>query len=370
MVGSEFPPISGGTGYYIYNLSKKLVKRGYKVTVLTRGENKKTYHEELDGISVYRVRFIPVFPFHLQIHGIFINRLLRSLESDFDLLHLHNSNIPVVYTRLPTVVTVHGTMKRYLKNRKASDLISLVIKAFSNMYISIDSKVIGSADRVIAVSAACANELQEYYGVKDSEVIHNGVNTALFIPAGEEKEPTEPYVLYTGRLSPEKGLFDLLESAKRVCGCMPQIKYIIIGKGPLETRLRKLVNTMNLNGNVSFKGYMDQKNLLKYYQNALLNVLTSYSEGFATTLLEAMSVGIPTVATNIPANSEAVVDNETGLLVPKNNPESLANAIMTLLKDEKLRKKMGHNARKRALEHFDWDIITDRIVKIYSGVKA
>jgi glycosyltransferase involved in cell wall biosynthesis len=366
MVGSEFPPIAAGGGYHIYNLSKKLVERGYKVTVFTRGSQKKTYYEEVDGIFVYRVRYIPVYPFHLQSHGIFVNRLLRSMESNFDLIHLHNSNIPVVHTSLPTVVTVHGTMQGYVNNRKALDLQSLVVKTFSRMYVSIDRKVIESANKVIAVSNACARELQDYYGIKDVDVVYNGVDTNFFIPA-EEKEWEEPYILYTGRLSPEKGLLDLVESAKYICQDYPEIKFVIIGIGPLERRLRKLAHNLDLNKSISFLGYMDQNKLVKYYQNAMVYVLPSYIEGLSTTLLEAMSCGIPTVATNIAANSEVVVDNETGILVPPRDSKALADAIIYLLENEDIRESMGKNARKK-VEDYSWNKIAEETEKVYNEV--
>jgi glycosyltransferase involved in cell wall biosynthesis len=366
MIGSEFPPIAAGGGYHIYNLSKKLVERGYKVTVFARGSRKKTYYEEVDGISVYRVRYIPLYPFHLQFHGIFVNRLFKSMESSFDLVHLHNSNIPVIHSSLPTIVTEHGTMQGYVNNRKALDLQSLVVKAFSRMYVSIDRKVIEGANKVIAVSNACARELQDYYGIKDVDVVYNGVDTNFFIPA-EEKEWKDPYVLYTGRLSPEKGLLDLIESAKYMCQDYPETKFVIIGRGPLERRLRKLVHNLNLNKSISFLGYMNQNTLVKYYQNAMVYVLPSYIEGLSTTLLEAMSCGIPTIATNIAANSEVVVDNETGILVPPGDSKALTDAIIYLLENEDIRESMGKNARKK-VEGYSWERIVEETEKVYKVV--
>jgi glycosyltransferase involved in cell wall biosynthesis len=321
MIGSEFPPIAAGGGYHIYNLSKKLVERGYKVTVFARGSRKKTYYEEVDGISVYRVRYIPLYPFHLQFHGIFVNRLFKSMESSFDLVHLHNSNIPVIHSSLPTIVTEHGTMQGYVNN---------------------------------------------YYGIKDVDVVYNGVDTNFFIPA-EEKEWKDPYVLYTGRLSPEKGLLDLIESAKYMCQDYPETKFVIIGRGPLERRLRKLVHNLNLNKSISFLGYMNQNTLVKYYQNAMVYVLPSYIEGLSTTLLEAMSCGIPTIATNIAANSEVVVDNETGILVPPGDSKALTDAIIYLLENEDIRESMGKNARKK-VEGYSWERIVEETEKVYKVV--
>ena len=329
MIVCEFPSNSGGQGYYVYNLSRKLVEKGHKVTVITRGSWKRGYYEEVDGVSVYRATFIPSYPMHLQVHGIFVNRLLKSLEPNFDIIHLHNPNIPVIHTSLPTMVTEHGTAKSHIEHFDLLDFHSLILKMFSKLYVSIDRKVINNADRVTAVSNSCAKELQTFYDINNVEVINNGVNTNFFTIA-EGNNDAKPYVLYTGALISRKGVPDLIKSAKYVCQENPSIKFIITGKGPLEKYLKKLVHNLSLNENFSFVGYVSRSELLRYYQNAAVYVLPSYYEGLPTTLLEAMACGVPTVATTVDGNSEVVVDRKTGFLCPPKNHRELARAISEL----------------------------------------
>ena len=370
MICDTFPPAAAGPGYHVYGLSKRLVERKHQVTVITRGSWKKAYYKEIiDGITVYRVRFIPTFPFHLQPHGFFVSEFLKSLESNFDVVHLHNANIPVVDTSLPKVVTVHGTMKGYIAHRKRLDFQSLVVRTFSSMYIKIDREVINSADRVIAVSKACADELKVFYGVKNLETIPNAVDTSFFYPSNG-KNDLNPCVLYTGRLSPEKGIIDLIKAAEYVRKDYPDIKFVIAGKGPLERRLKNIVSKLDLEKNFHFAGYVNHDALLKYYQSATLYVLPSYREGLPTGLLEAMSCGLPVVATAIAGTSEVVVERKTGLLVPPNAPERLANAILTLIVDSKLREEMGSNARKRIGKFYDWNSITTKIERVYQSLYA
>jgi glycosyltransferase involved in cell wall biosynthesis len=367
IAGELFPPISGGVGHYVYNLSKKLVEKGHEVTVITRGQWKKTYYEEIDGIFVYRVQFIPTYPFHIQAHGIFVNKLLKSIESNFDIVHLHSPLIPVIHTSLPSVVTEHGTSRSYINSLKLLDSYSLVLKTFSKMYFAIDRKVVNSADKVTAVSNDCANDLRAYYGIKDVEIVYKGVDSNFFIP-NENKNEENSYILYTGRLSSGKGLSDLIKSAKYVCKDHPAIRFILAGEGPAKKSFKKLVHDFKLDKNVFFVGHLDQNTLLKYYQNATVSVLPSYYEGLPGSLLEAMSCGIPTIATAVGGMPEVVVEGETGFLIPPNNPAKLASAISKLLKDEKLRKQMGKNARKRVKRYYDWDIITNNIEKIYKSL--
>ena len=368
MICDGIPPVAAGPGYHVYGLSRKLIERKHKIAIITRGSWKKPYYEEIiNGITVYRVRFIPTYPFHLQLHGFFVSRFLKSIESNFDLIHLHNANIPLVDTYLPKVVTVHGTMRGYVPYRKILDLPSLIVRAFSSMYIAIDHQIVKSADRVIAISKACAEELRTFYGTKNLEIINNAVDSNFFRPLNR-KVDKDPYVLYCGRLSAEKGLIDLIKGAQYVITKYPDIKFVIAGSGPLERRLKKLVSQLNIEVNFYFTGAINHNTLLKLYQNATIFALPSYREGLPTTLLEAMSCGIPVVATSIPGISDVITDHKMGLLVPPRNPEKLANAILKLLSDSKLRVELGVNARNQVEKNYDWNIITNKIEQVYRSL--
>ena len=365
MICDSIPPVAAGPGYHVYGLSRKLIERKHQVAIITRGSWKKPFYEEIiNGIIVYRVRFIPIYPFHLQLHGFFVSRFLKSIESNFDLIHIHNANIPFVDTPLTNVVTEHGTMKGYVPYRKILDLPSLIVRTFSSMYIAIDRQIVKSADRVIAISKACADELRFFYGITDVEIIHNAVDSKFFCPPNYKDDRT-PYILYVGRLSAEKGLIDLVNSAVHICKKYPNFKFVLAGNGPLERHLKKLVSTLNLESNIFFVGNVNHKMLLKYYQNATVFVLPSYREGLPTTLLEAMSCGLPVVATAIPGVSDVVENSKTGLLVPPNDPEKLANALLTLIEDGVLKEDLGGNARKHVQKYYDWEIITSKIEKVY-----
>jgi L-malate glycosyltransferase len=365
MICDKFPPRAAGGGFYAYGLSRKLIERKHQVTVITRGSWEKPYYqEEVNGINVYRVRFIPIFPFHLQPHGFFISRFLQSIESDFDVIHLHNSNIPVVGTKVPKVVTVHGTMQGHVVHLKGFDLYSSVVRTFSPMYTAIDKEVINSADKVIAISNSCAEELRLFYEIKNPEIIRNAVDSTFFIPLNH-KDINNPYVLYTGRLSSEKGLIDLIKAAKSVSEKYPKIKFVITGKGPLERHLKRMVAKLNLERNFCFVGYVSRNTLLQYYQNATLYVLPSYWEGLPTTLLEAMSCELPVVATSVAGTSEVLVHRQNGLLVPPNNPEKLAISILELIGNGALRQDLGRNARMHVKEFYDWNTIVDKIERVY-----
>lgn len=366
MIVGEFPPICGGIGVFVYNLSKKLSNNGHKVTILTRGKwNQNFIHEKIDNISIYRIRFIPIYPFHIELHGYFINKVYRYLEPYFDIIHFHSPLVPNINTKLPTVLTEHGTVKGGIDNSDSIDIQSIISKIFSKKFISSDINIIKKSSIITVVSRSCGEELKDVYHIdKGFTIVNNGVDSSFFIPK-DKREINEKYILYTGRLDSRKGLIDLIESAKYVSSEHSDIKFILTGKGPFRNILKRKINDIGLSKNFYFAGYVDRKTLLKYYQNATIYVLPSYYEGLPTTLLEAMSCGIPSIATNVKGSNEVIENGENGILIPPRNPKKLAEAIMGLLNDEDSRKRIGENARRHIVNYYDWDIITKRIEEIY-----
>src|SRR5665648_190186 len=184
MIAREFPPVSGGIGYYVYNLSKGLIKKGHKVTVITRGSTRIVEREVIDGIEVFKATFFPLYPFHMTLHGLFVNSLLKSLGPELSLVHLHSPLPPSIKTALPIVTTVHTATKIDSRYHEVVDTYSLAEKVQS-MYFSpfVESQLLKISDIVTAVSPTVASELQEY-GADSSriEIMWNGVDEKIFCP--------------------------------------------------------------------------------------------------------------------------------------------------------------------------------------------
>lgn len=368
MITGEFPPISGGVGYYVYNLSKKLLQRGHQVTVITRGSTNKTRKEVVDGINVFRVSFFPFYPFHVWIYGVFVNRLFKSLEPKITLVHLHTPLPPPIKTSRPIITTVHTPMKIDARYHEVFNPYSLAEKAQSMfIYPPIESKLFRNSKKITAVSWAVARELKEY-GLNPNEiaVVGNGVDEKAFVPLRNQKH-TEKYVLYTGVLRARKGLFDLIKCAEHVCKICPDIKFILSGRGPFLNKLEENIRKTGLQKRIVFLGYVKRDKLIQVYQNATVHVVPSHYEGLPTVLLEAMSCGLPVVATDISGNNEVISSGVNGFLVPPKAPEEMAKIILQLLDDTKLREKIGRASRKTIEEHYTWDKIADNILKCYEN---
>ncbi|HEY8727267.1 MAG TPA: glycosyltransferase family 4 protein [Gaiellaceae bacterium] len=203
-------------------------------------------------------------------------------------------------------------------------------------------RVLRRAKLVIAASNDLA-ERAHALGAREVRVIPSGV--ALPLQVGEEAEPAE--VLYAGRLSPEKGVLELLEAAQGM-------NLVVAGDGPLRDR-------------VPFaRGFVQHDELHQLYARAAVVACPSRREGFGVACLEAMAHGRPVVATSVGGLLDLVVDGETGIVVPPRDPAALRSALERLLADPQLRRKLGAAGRDRARTHFSWETVTDATLAAYA----
>jgi glycosyltransferase involved in cell wall biosynthesis len=358
-----------GTGYHVYNLSKYLVERGHNIEIIVRGCARiDVYQVQTEIGLIHKIRYLPVYPFHLDFHKIFVEKYIAKIKKKFDIIHAHNSNFPYIENLEDEyVLTVHGTLFEHIKNRPIKDFHSLGLHTFSPVLIKHDRLLVKKAKKVIAVSYDVKNSIIHNYGRSDVTVVHNGVDSNFFKPNTASDFDFE-YILYTGRHSPEKGLDDLIKSASSVIKEYPKIKYIITGSGPLTNYIKKLIDTLDLQENVILTGRVSLSQLLRYYQNASLYILPSLFEGLPTSLMEAMSCGLPNVSTIIPSIQELAIDGKTSILVPPKNARILADETINLIENSKLRKKLGKNSRKRVVTCFSWDKIGSKIENIYNKI--
>ncbi len=264
-------------------------------------------------------------------------RLLR--RRGIDVVHTHDVR-PLVYGALAgrlarvagVVHTRHGQDSR--NTPRQHRLVRLAAKL---------------TDRFVCVSEDSAR-LTIGQGVAAAKVraIINGIDVERFAYTGPQ--PAGP-VVTIARLSPEKGITNLIRAAALVAGAEPAFRLEIAGAGPCQAEVEKLIDGLGLTERVRLLGQVrDVRTLLG---RASLFVLPSLSEGISLTLLEAMARGLAVVATRVGGNPEVVADGETGLLVPARNPDALADAVLGLLRDPERGRRMGEAGRRRVERAFD-----------------
>jgi len=170
------------------------------------------------------------------------------------------------------------------------------------------------------------------------------------------------------RLAWKKGIRHLLEATPRILEAVPDAHVVIAGDGPLRSELEAQAAALGVRDRVLFLGSRPDTIALMAAFDVF--VLPSVVEGMSNALLEAMAVGRPVVATDVGGNPEVVVDGETGLIVPPNDPHQLAASIQKLLEAPELAAEMGAAGRQRVIERYQIDVMTRRIEELYDTLLA
>jgi glycosyltransferase involved in cell wall biosynthesis len=203
------------------------------------------------------------------------------------------------------------------------------------------SPVLRRAKAVICPSNELAEEARRL-GARQVRVI----SPEFAVPAATNEEVEPSTVLFAGRLSPEKGILDLVEAARGM-------NLIVAGDGPLRKRVPGAL------------GFVSYEKMGELYDRAAVVACPSSREGFGMSCAEAMAHGRAVVACPVGGLRDLVVDGETGLFVPPSDVEALRAALERLLADAALRRRMGAAGRKRILELFTWGPMLDRLLETY-----
>ncbi|HDQ00218.1 MAG TPA: glycosyltransferase [bacterium] len=228
--------------------------------------------------------------------------------------------------------------------------------------------------KVVSVSEATAKWLVEKRGVPEKKVmvIPYGVDIEKYSTgSGLEKRKTmgwsadDKVVGMVGRLVEQKGHIYLIDAAREVVKKYPQVKFVLVGDGYLRSELEAKVRAHKLNSNFIFLGFRDDVHeLLTTFD---IFVLPSLYEGLPNVVLEAMASGLPVVATPVDGTKEAVVDGETGILIPERDGDRLAIELLRLLDNHCLAKKFGKKGRKRVEDVFSVEKQVKRFEALYAS---
>jgi glycogen synthase len=270
---------------------------------------------------------------------------------------------------IPLVVTLHSLEP--LRPWKADQLGPGYIVSSG-----VERHAIEAAERVIAVSEAMRADALHHFGVEPDRVVvvHNGIDPDRYRRTGERSALDrlgirEPYVLFVGRISEQKGLFDLIEAA----GALPPAATVVIcAASPdtpeLEARLARAVS-----GEPRIRWIPEMlsvPDVVQLYSHAALFACPSIYEPFGLINLEAMACETPVVASAVGGIVEVVEDRLTGLLVPPSRPAELAAAMTRLLGDPARARAMGRAGRRRVEDRFTWDRVAERTEGVYSDAIA
>ena len=364
----RFYPFVGGVENYVYNLSKEFVKLDHEVTVVCANEPKVKPEEMMEGIKVKRLNYIG----KIANTNITLKLPLELVKEDFELVHTHIPTpwsadwgvIVAMIKRKPLVLTYHNDIT-------GSGIASSIAKCYNRTSLKL---VLKRANRIIITQPGYLESSPYLKKYKHKiEVIPNGVDVGKFKPIKVDKSANN--LLFFLSLLDEfhryKGLNYLLSALKIVKKEIHDVKLIIGGEGELMNEYQHMANSVGLNGDVEFHGFIPDENIVEYYNKCNAFVLPSTSttqEGFGIVLLEALACGTPVISTEIVGVAEDVKKNNAGIIVPPKDSKALADAIIYILKNEDLAKKMGENGRRLVEERYTWKGVAERTEDVYEDL--
>jgi glycosyltransferase involved in cell wall biosynthesis len=368
----------GGVAAHVTELSAALERRGHEVHVFTRPGYGSAGVARFDGVWYHYCPHALNRSFVDEVQEMCRSFVWHFIQTEdyiggFDVIHAHDwlaSNavfwIKEARPQHRAILTIHSTEYGRCGNNFGGGPSARIR----------DHERHGTycADRVIAVSAALKGEVQWMYNVPDWKcwVIHNGVQVHKFdgfLDCGAVKSrygigPLDPTVLFSGRLSIQKGPDVLLEAIPGLLGYYPNAKFIFAGDGHMKGDLERRAQQLRVAHAARFLGYLNESELADIYKASDVVCMPSRNEPFGISALEGWAAGKPVVASQNGGPSEFIWHNVTGLKIHP-NPESVGWGVGTLFTNFDWARWMGANGRRAAESVFNWDAIAGKTEQCY-----
>jgi glycosyltransferase involved in cell wall biosynthesis len=363
---SFFPYSYGGRERMVLEWSKCACKRN-DVTIVTSSD--KLFRFEVKKFGKINVYYLPSLKINLlsSIYRIPPFVLFFLLERDFDICHVHDfhhfttllSTLACRIKRKPIVLSYHGIYK-------SNGILSILTKIYEVLFLKF---IINSVRYVIVPSEFSKNEIINEFKVPKEKIIKipnfisfENLKTRIDF---KKKYKVDKYILAVGRFSKEKGFEYLLRSFKLVLEKRKDIKLVIIGgKRDYIRIIEKLAKSLGIIDNILILSNVSDEEVYSAFKHAELVVVPSIYEPFGIVALEAMYFGKPIVAFKVGGLKEIVKNKFNGILVREKNVKELANAILKILDNPKMKKKFS-KINKRFVKNFDSNNFVDFVNNFY-----
>lgn len=370
IVSDYYYPQLGGVTEHVHGQATELARRGHEVTVVTPNLVKvpRTVDSDVIPPETFEVlRLGRAFPFYINRAEALVSwspRLGASLdrlfgERRFDVVHVHNPIGPwlaiMAVRRSRARVTV-GTLHSVV--RPGHPLLGTFRRPLARHLQRLDA--------CITVSDTVIDSLGPSFPGQEFVTIPNGINAEFFAPDADPLPELRgrPTMLFVGRFDPRNGVGHAIGAFTILKRSHPDLQLVVVGDGPMRPIVERLVPDA-LRDDVVFAGRV---NRLRPRYLASSDVLCSPCSlaSFGMVILEGMSAGVPVVATRLPGFARVMRDGVDGLMVDEPDDDAgFASALDTVLGDPALRARMGAAGRHRALQHFAWPVVVDRLEELY-----
>ena len=370
MLVNEFPPLAvGGAERQAERLSADLVKRGWRVWVLTRHALGLPASELRFGFNIIRPNSWGSGK--LQTVSFVIGALIElwRLREEYDLLHAHLAFGPAFAAVLAARILGKRVVVKLGNSGEFGDiqvsqktwrgkLRLFVLRRWSDIVIVLDE-------------AMQAEALSAGFSTGQIRRMVNGIDASAYAPSGDRVDAQKQLgfadkilVLSMGRLSAQKSLPFLLQVFTSAHAENPKLHLLIVGDGPERGSLEALAESLCINQSVSFEG--NQIDVRPYLSAADIFMLPSASEGISNALLEAMSAGLTCLATPVGGNSEVLAHGICGLILPVSDLSAWSRALVEISLSAELRMQFGKAALEHVRREYDFSVVGERMVGLYA----
>jgi len=382
--------IGGGVELHAINLAKELVKLGHKVTYITGAIPDSKKKTTIEGVKIRRIDFGKTIKrtydpqqlsFSRQLSFLLKSILSKSNQSkdeSFDICHGHIYSSGIVArifarrSKAKAVNTIHGSYYKYW-----NQIVSSKLKA--GFYRKMERYLAPFLVRKTAVQIHTDYDFAETVKTwlkpryKSRVVtILNGVDIKKFSlevdPNPSLSDETGPIVMTSRRLVAKNGVLFLVQGFKKVLQKHPDAVLVIIGDGPERGRIQEEIQKLKLNSNVRMIGMIPNDEIPSYLVKADVIAVPSIVEASSISVLEAMAMKKPVVASDIPGIREITKFGENCVLVQPMRPSDLADGICKLLESEHQRIELGERGYKEVIENYTWEKKAKEIEQVYYNV--
>lgn len=384
--------VKGGMEIHGKNLTEGLVRKGHHVSIITTRHRDDGAFEEQAGVKVYYLKNT--------VFGSRRNNWSRASVMKFGQLH-HEKQFNIMLSQsfaayglallqerkmnIPLIPILQGCIRQEILSFKNNILPNYrkplpIIRSFFGLlfsYFRQQRPLLSVSNRIITVSTELVDDLRRWYGAdisRKSVTIPNGIDTIHFCPNQRYRstirkrygiEDNALLLMTSGTLNREKGHHLAIDALAYIKLKTPNAKLIIVGTGEYRKGLEKRIAHAGLQNDVIFAGFVDNIDMVKYYNSAdLYLVPTLRVEGLPFVLLEAMSCGKPVIASRIGGNTTVLKDGYNGLLIEPGNIAELAEKTQLIINDANLARSLSSSARKTISDHFSVDLMIDKTVDL------
>lgn len=364
----------GGSSSNLYHILRQLDKSKFRPIVVVHNDGDQFERIKSLGIEVIKIPYTQMEAFNdasglklIWITTTVINPLVEKmtaliLERQIDIVHI-NTNLLL---GIPMILAAEGEKKKiFCYIRETRPLIRrerLLVKRVDHFF------VLSRAAQIIYGQDIPDKKLHVVPDGVDFEEFE-GLNSDTF---REEFHLQDKKVVgLVGRIIPGKGQLEFAQAAKQICRTHPDVRFVIVGDakgsntGYLE-ELRSYIHREHLHTKVLLTGWRTDVKQIMHGLDILVLASTTFPEGLPNSIIEAMVLGKPAVATNIPGPPEIIEHDVTGFIVPPGDVEAMVDKVTRLLDDAELARKMGERGRKRAEELFDVRKVVKKMQDMYT----